>query len=77
MSRKVHVGLIQASTPFEESWSVEKIKSVTPASEMIAMSETKRSRRRARRYRSPMRYSNRIEGSRELCFLTDAAFATL
>ncbi|HEX3346258.1 MAG TPA: nitrilase-related carbon-nitrogen hydrolase, partial [Polyangiaceae bacterium] len=25
MARKVNVGLIQAATPFEESWSVEKI----------------------------------------------------
>ncbi len=29
MSRKVTVGLIQASTPFEESWSIEKIKNVS------------------------------------------------
>ena len=29
MSRKVVVGLIQASTPFEEGWSIEKIKSVS------------------------------------------------
>jgi beta-ureidopropionase len=29
MSRKVIVGLIQASTPFEESWSIEKIKNVS------------------------------------------------
>jgi beta-ureidopropionase len=29
MSRKVTVGLIQASTPFEESWSIEKIKHVS------------------------------------------------
>src|SRR5580693_640460 len=27
MARNVHVGLIQASTPFDPSWSVEKIKS--------------------------------------------------
>ena len=29
MARKVEVGLIQASTPFEESWSIEKIQSVS------------------------------------------------
>jgi beta-ureidopropionase len=29
MSRKVTVGLIQASTPFEESWSIDKIKNVS------------------------------------------------
>ena len=29
MSRKVTVGLIQASTPFEDAWSVEKIKQVS------------------------------------------------
>ena len=29
MARKVTVGLIQASTPFEESWSIEKIKNVS------------------------------------------------
>src|SRR3954466_10076343 len=28
MARNVHVGLIQASTPFEESWSIEKIQKV-------------------------------------------------
>jgi len=29
MARNVHVGLIQASTPFDPSWPVEKIKSVS------------------------------------------------
>ena len=27
MARNVHIGLIQASTPFDPTWSVEKIKS--------------------------------------------------
>ena len=29
MARNVHVGLIQAATPFEASWSIEKIKSAS------------------------------------------------